>query len=73
MSFAIYRTAKLKSMGEIGGSLSHTYRTRPTPNADENKLHLNKHILKLTINVLMLLKMRSLKKDDLMQFYVLSI
>ena len=44
MSFAIYRTAKLKSFGEIGGSLSHTYRTRPTPNADENKLHLNKHI-----------------------------
>ena len=44
MSFAIYRTAKLKSMGEFGGSLSHTYRTRPTPNADENKLHLNKHI-----------------------------
>ena len=44
MSFAIYRTAKLKSFGEIGGSLSHTYRTRPTPNADENKAHLNKHI-----------------------------
>ena len=44
MSFAIYRTAKLKSFGEIGGSLSHTYRTRPTPNADENKLHLNKHL-----------------------------
>jgi hypothetical protein len=44
MSFAIYRTAKLKSFGEIGGSLSHTYRTRPTLNADENKLHLNKHI-----------------------------
>ncbi|SDY91068.1 MobV family relaxase [Acinetobacter kyonggiensis] len=44
MSFAIYRTAKLGSFGEIGGSLSHTYRTRPTPNADENKLHLNKHI-----------------------------
>ena len=44
MSFAIYRTAKLKSFGEIGGSLSHTYRTRPTSNADENKAHLNKHI-----------------------------
>ena len=44
MSLAIYRTAKLKSFGEIGGSLSHTYRTRPTPNADENKQHLNKHI-----------------------------
>jgi len=44
MAYAIYRTEKLKSFGEIGGSLSHTYRTRPTPNADENKLHLNKHI-----------------------------
>ena len=46
MSFAIYRTAKLGSFGEIGGSLSHTYRTRPTPNADENKAHLNEHSLK---------------------------
>ena len=45
MSFAIYRTAKLGSFGEIGGSLSHTYRTRPTPNADENKAHLNEHSL----------------------------
>jgi len=44
MAYAIYRTEKLKSFGEIGGSLSHTYRTRPTPNADENKQHLNKHI-----------------------------
>ena len=34
MSFAILRTAKLKSFGEIGGSLSHNYRTRPTPNAN---------------------------------------
>ena len=46
MSFAIYRTAKLGSFGEIGGSLSHTYRTRPTPNADENKAYLNEHSLK---------------------------
>lgn len=45
MSFAIYRTAKLKSMGEIGGSLSHTYRTRNTPNADESRIHLNEHSL----------------------------
>lgn len=45
MSFAIYRTAKLKSFGEIGGSLSHTYRTRPTPNAEENRIHLNEHSL----------------------------
>jgi hypothetical protein len=32
MAYAILRTAKLKSFGEIGGSLSHNYRTRPTPN-----------------------------------------
>ena len=44
MAYAIYRTAKLGSFGEIGGSLSHTYRTRPTPNADESRIHLNKHI-----------------------------
>jgi hypothetical protein len=34
MAFAILRTEKLKSMGEVGGSLSHNYRTRPTPNAN---------------------------------------
>lgn len=44
MAYAIYRTAKLGSFGEIGGSLSHTYRTRPTPNADESRIHLNKHM-----------------------------
>ncbi|MFX7059990.1 MobV family relaxase, partial [Acinetobacter baumannii] len=37
MPYAILRTAKLKSFGEIGGSLSHNYRTRPTPNA--NPIH----------------------------------
>ena len=45
MAYAIYRTAKLGSFGEIGGSLSHTYRTRPTPNADESRIHLNEHSL----------------------------
>lgn len=45
MAYAIYRTAKLGSFGEIGGSLSHTYRTRNTPNADENRIHLNEHSL----------------------------
>lgn len=34
MSYAILRTAKLKSIGNIAGSLSHTYRTIPTPNAN---------------------------------------
>ena len=43
MSYAILRTAKLKSFGEIGGSLSHNYRTRPTPNADSTRTPNNAH------------------------------
>lgn len=43
MTYAILRTAKLKSMGEIAGSLSHTYRTRETPNADPSRASLNEH------------------------------
>lgn len=43
MAYAILRTAKLKSMGAIGGSLAHTYRTRETPNADAQRDHLNEH------------------------------
>lgn len=43
MSFAILRTAKLKSFGELGGSLSHNYRTRFTPNADNQRTALNEH------------------------------
>lgn len=43
MAYAILRTAKLKSMGGIGGSLAHTYRTRETPNADAQRDHLNEH------------------------------
>ena len=43
MPYAILRTAKLKSMGEIAGSLSHTYRTRETPNADPSRASLNEH------------------------------
>jgi hypothetical protein len=43
MAYAILRTAKLKSFGEIGGSLSHNYRTRPTPNADPTRTPDNSH------------------------------
>ena len=43
MAYAILRTAKLKSFGEIGGSLSHNYRTRPTPNADPIRTPNNAH------------------------------
>jgi hypothetical protein len=41
--FAILRTAKLKSFGNVGGSLSHTYRTRETENADPNRSEENEH------------------------------
>ena len=43
MAYAILRTEKLKTMGNIGGSLAHNYRTRDTPNAVAERLHLNKH------------------------------
>jgi hypothetical protein len=41
--FAILRTAKLKSFGNVGGSLSHTYRTRETENADPSRSEENEH------------------------------
>lgn len=37
MAMAILRTAKLKSMGNVAASLSHTYRTRETHNADPQR------------------------------------
>ena len=43
MAYTILRTAKLKTMGEIGGSLAHTYRTRDTPNADPMRVTMNDH------------------------------
>ena len=43
MAYAILRTEKLKTMGNIGGSLAHNYRTRDTPNAVPERLHLNTH------------------------------
>jgi hypothetical protein len=41
--FAILRTAKLKSFGNVGGSLSHTYRARETTNADPSRSDANEH------------------------------
>jgi hypothetical protein len=43
MNYAILRTAKLKTMGNIGGSLAHNYRTIETPNADPNCTPKNHH------------------------------
>lgn len=37
MAMAILRTAKLKSLGNLAASLSHTYRTRETHNADPQR------------------------------------
>lgn len=41
--YAILRAEKLKTFGNIGASLSHNYRTRPTPNADPERENLNSH------------------------------
>jgi hypothetical protein len=43
MNYAILRTAKLKTMGNIGGSLAHNYRTIETPHADPNLTPKNHH------------------------------
>ena len=43
MNYAILKTAKLKTMGNIGGSLAHSYRTIETPNADPNLTPKNHH------------------------------
>lgn len=43
MAFAILRTAKLKTMGNISASLSHNYRTRETLNADPQLTPSNSH------------------------------
>jgi len=41
MGFAILRTEKLKTLGNIGGSGSHVSRNRRTPNADPSRTDLN--------------------------------
>lgn len=45
MPYAILRTAKLKTIGNIGGSLAHNYRERETKNADASKIYENTHSL----------------------------
>ena len=42
-SYAILRTAKLKTMGNIAGSIAHNFRTIRTPNADPNRTEDNLH------------------------------
>lgn len=45
MSFAIIRCAKLNTHGSISGSGSHSFRERPTPNADPTRRHLNQVLI----------------------------
>ncbi|WP_151710918.1 MobV family relaxase [Acinetobacter brisouii] len=58
MAFAILRTEKLKSFGEIGGSLAHNYRTRLTPNADPSRTKYNEHQIKRSDLVMDAIKAR---------------
>lgn len=62
MAYAILRTAKLKSFGEIGGSLSHNYRTRHTPNADATRTPDNSHSVPTAHGVMEAIKAHLPKK-----------
>lgn len=66
---AISRHTKLKSFGEIGGSLSHTYRTRLTPNADLSRADLNENDFETPEQVIEAIKNRlpeKLRKDNVL-------
>lgn len=41
MNYAIIRTAKIKTMGNLSSSAGHNFRERDTPNADPARTHLN--------------------------------
>lgn len=43
--YAIYRTAKIKTGGNLAASSAHMTRGRPTPNADPDREHLNRVII----------------------------
>ena len=42
MSYVVCRAEKLKTAGNVGGSAAHIQRTRPTPNADQARMGLNR-------------------------------
>ena len=44
MPYAILRTAKLKTAGNIGGLNDHLHRLRETPNADQELTHQNQQL-----------------------------
>lgn len=56
--YVILRHTKLKSYGEIGGSLDHTYRLIDTPNSDSSRLNLNEHDFNKKTDVVQSIKNR---------------
>jgi hypothetical protein len=54
----ILRHAKLKSFGEIGSSLDHTYRLIDTPNADSSRLNENENDFDKKVDVVAAIKNR---------------
>ena len=56
--YVILRHTKLKSFGEIGGSLDHTYRLIDTPNSDSSRLNLNEHDFNKKTDVVQSIKNR---------------
>jgi len=44
VAFAIYRFAKLKTMGQVGAMGMHNERTRDTPNADPQRRYMNERL-----------------------------
>ena len=57
-NFAILRTEKLKTFGNIGGSLAHNFRDIETPNADADRTIKNSHSLKSSDEVMNAIQLR---------------
>ncbi|BDM66275.1 hypothetical protein NFHSH190041_37270 (plasmid) [Shewanella sp. NFH-SH190041] len=70
--FCIMRTAKLKSLGNIAGSLAHAFRERQTLNADQNRQHRNINLGGKTANEVML-KIKSMLPEKRRKDAVLAI
>ncbi|MGO2264424.1 MULTISPECIES: MobV family relaxase [Halomonas] len=51
-NYAILRTKKLKTIQDVAGSGSHTFRLRDTPNADPSRLNLNQVLVGGKTNLL---------------------
>ena len=57
-NYAILRAEKLKTFGNIGGSLAHNYRDRETHNADASRTPKNRHTVKTSDEVMAKIRAR---------------